>query len=42
MKKVLIVVAAVFLLAVMASSCKSVDKCPAYGEHYKYQIDNKY
>lgn len=42
MKKALILFAATVMLAIFASSCKSSQKCPAYGEHQKYQIEQRY
>ncbi len=42
MKKVLIVISALVLLVVFASSCASSSKCAAYGETHKYQKEVKY
>jgi hypothetical protein len=42
LKKLAIFIAALILLAVVASSCKSSMDCPAYGEVHKYQIEQKY
>ena len=42
MKKIIILISAVALLAVFASSCKSSSKCAAYGESHKYQKESKY
>ncbi len=42
MKKVIITLVALGFLAVVMTSCKSSQKCPAYGEHYKYQKEIKY
>lgn len=42
MKKIIILISAVALMAVFASSCKSSNKCAAYGENHKYQKESKY
>lgn len=42
MKKILILISMVALIALFASSCKSSSKCAAYGESYKYQKEVKY
>jgi hypothetical protein len=42
MKKVLIVASAIVLIVVFASSCRSNEKCAAYGESYKYQKEQNY
>jgi|TARA_B100002003_G_scaffold229680_1_gene239200 hypothetical protein len=42
MKKIIILISAVALLAVFAISCKSSNKCAAYGENHKYQKESKY
>lgn len=41
-KKVLIVASAVILLVVVATSCRSNERCAAYGESYKYQKQSNY
>jgi len=42
MKKVIILISAVVLIIAFASSCKSSNKCAAYGENHKYQKESKY
>ena len=42
LKKLAIFIAALILLAVVASSCRTSTDCPAYGEVHKYQVENKY
>lgn len=42
MKKAAIVISVILFIAIALSSCKPSNKCPAYGEHYKYQKDQKY
>jgi len=42
MKKIVILISAIIFIAMMAFSCKSSNKCAAYGESYKYQKENKY
>jgi len=42
MKKAAIIFSAVILIALALSSCKATKKCPAYGEHYKYQKNQRY
>ncbi len=42
MRKAAIIISALIILALSLSSCKPSQKCPAYGEHYKYQIEQKY
>lgn len=42
MKKFLIFVSAIILFALIFTSCKPTNKCPAYGEAYKYQKEQKY
>jgi len=42
MKKAVIVVVAVVLIGMFLSSCKTSEKCPAYGETHRYQIEQKY
>ncbi len=42
MKKILIVIAALVLVVVFASSCKSTKKCAAYGEAQRYQKETRY
>ncbi len=42
MKKLLVAISIVILMAFLASSCKSSSKCAAYGESYKYQKEVKY
>lgn len=42
MKKALILLTAVFFLALAAGACKSSSKCAAYGEVHKFQKEVKY
>jgi len=42
MKKVLIFVSAIILFAFLFTSCRPSNKCPAYGESYKYQKEQRY
>jgi len=42
MKKVSIILAALLITAIFATSCKTTQKCPAYGEHGKYQKEKAY
>jgi len=39
MKRIIITLAVVFVLALSFSSCRTSEKCPAYGNVEKYQID---
>jgi len=40
MKKVVILLASVILLIMLAVSCKTSEKCPAYGEGHRFQIEH--
>lgn len=42
MKKVIILISAIALVVALASSCKSSNKCAAYGENHKYQKESRY
>ncbi|MDA3943589.1 MAG: hypothetical protein PF694_08640 [Bacteroidetes bacterium] len=42
MKKIAVVFTFVFMLALLASSCKSSSKCAAYGESHKFQRETRY
>lgn len=42
MKRVLLLIAALAILALTAVSCRSTYDCPAYGETHKYQIEQRY
>ncbi len=42
MKKIVIVISVVVFVVMTLSSCKSSNKCAAYGESYKYQKEIKY
>ena len=42
LKKLAIFIAALILLAFVASSCRSTVDCPAYGEVHKYQMEQRY
>lgn len=39
MKRIIIAVAVAFVLALSFSSCRTSEKCPAYGTVEDYQID---
>jgi|AntRauTorcE11898_2_1112593.scaffolds.fasta_scaffold12719_3 hypothetical protein len=39
MKKVVFTLVIFFVLAIGFSGCRSADKCPAYGNVEKYQVD---
>lgn len=41
MKKIVVLVLAVFTLGIIMSSCKSAESCPAYGEAKKFQIERR-
>ena len=41
MKKIVVLVLLAISLAFIASSCKSVESCPAYGEAKKFQIERR-
>jgi len=42
MKKTLIILIMVVLIGMIFSACKTSEKCPAYGETHRYQIEQKY
>jgi hypothetical protein len=42
MKKLAILISVIIFVAMTVSSCKSSNKCAAYGESYKYQKEIKY
>lgn len=42
MKKILILISTVILVALFVSSCKSSSNCAAYGETQKFQKEVKY
>jgi hypothetical protein len=42
MKKILVLLIAVFTFGIIIVSCKSAEKCPAYGEAKKFQIEQRY
>jgi hypothetical protein len=42
MKKVIILVLAIITIGIIMISCKSAEKCPAYGEAKKFQIEQRY
>ena len=42
MKRVIIIVAVLALVAFGISSCRSTMDCPAYGEVQKYQSEQRY
>lgn len=39
MKRIVIAVVIAFVLALSLSSCRTSEKCPAYGNVEKFQID---
>jgi len=41
-KKVVAVIIAIVISGMVISSCKTREKCPAYGESQKFQIEQKY
>lgn len=41
MKRLVFIVVIAFLLAIGFSSCRSSQKCPAYGNVEKYQINKR-
>jgi hypothetical protein len=42
MKKVVVLIIAIVISGMVISSCKTREKCPAYGESQKFQIEQKY
>jgi hypothetical protein len=42
MKKIIIFLIAVVTIRIVMVSCKSAEKCPAYGEAKKFQIEQRY
>lgn len=42
MKKILVLISAIAMIIVFASSCTSSSKCAAYGESQKYQKESRY
>jgi len=42
MKKAAIILVTVVFIALLASSCKTREKCPAYGEAHKFQVEKSY
>ena len=42
MKKIIIFLIAVVTIGIVMVSCKSAEKCPAYGEAKKFQIEQRY
>jgi len=42
MKKIALFITFVFMIALLATSCKSSSKCAAYGESHKFQRETKY
>jgi len=42
MKKIALFFTFVFMIALLATSCKSSSKCAAYGESHKFQRETKY
>jgi hypothetical protein len=41
-RKALVLIIAIVLTGMVISSCKTREKCPAYGETQKFQIEQKY
>lgn len=41
-KKVVALIIAIVISGMVISSCKTREKCPAYGETQKFQIEQKY
>ena len=41
MKKVVVVLISVVFIGMLFVSCKSVQKCPAYGEVSKYRMESR-
>ena len=39
MKKILLTITVIVLLAVISVSCTSTNKCAAYGEKQRYQLE---
>lgn len=39
MKRIVLAIVVLFVLAIGFSSCRTAEKCPAYGNIEKYQID---
>jgi hypothetical protein len=42
MKKLVIILCTVAIMVALASSCKSGERCAAYGETYRYQKQSNY
>ncbi|HRZ21299.1 MAG TPA: hypothetical protein P5184_06500 [Bacteroidales bacterium] len=42
LKKVVVLIVAIVITGLVVSSCKTREKCPAYGETQKFQIEQKY
>jgi hypothetical protein len=42
MKKIFVLLIAVITIGIIMISCKAAEKCPAYGEAKKYQIEQRY
>jgi hypothetical protein len=42
MKKIAVLIITIVILGIIVSSCKTREKCPAYGETQKFQIEQKY
>lgn len=38
----MVLILAMVILGMVVSSCKTREKCPAYGETHKFQIEQKY
>ncbi|MEA3477476.1 MAG: hypothetical protein U9R60_04800 [Bacteroidota bacterium] len=42
MKKLVIILCTIAVMVILASSCKSGEKCAAYGESHRYQRQSNY
>jgi len=42
MKKIIVLISTIILIAIFASACKSSSKCAAYGETQKFQKESRY
>lgn len=42
MKKVVVLVITIVFIGLFLSSCKTSERCPAYGESHKFQVEQRY
>jgi len=42
MKKILLALMLILVLGIALISCKAAEKCPAYGEAKKFQVEQNY